>query len=96
MQAQEQYQHNHEGIHIIGAYARLAQALYLQGRYDEALVASQQEIAFAEARSRVERDPEDRRIQATARQMGLLAWTALAFLPLAVIAAGFGSWWRRR
>jgi ABC-type uncharacterized transport system involved in gliding motility auxiliary subunit len=42
------------------------------------------------------KDPEDRRIQVTKRQMNVLAWTALILLPLAVIAAGISVWWRRR
>ncbi len=44
--AQERYQHNHEGIQVIGAYARLGFALYLQGRYAEALAEYQRELAF--------------------------------------------------
>jgi non-specific serine/threonine protein kinase len=51
--SQEQNLHNHEGVQIIGAYSRLAQALYLQGRYDEALAACTNEIAFAERASHV-------------------------------------------
>lgn len=46
VEAQERYQHNHEGIQIIGAYSRLGFALYLQGRYDEALAEYQRELAF--------------------------------------------------
>lgn len=42
------------------------------------------------------KDPEDRRIQVTRRQMNVLAWSALILLPLAVIAAGVSVWWRRR
>lgn len=44
--AQERYQRNHEGVQLIGSYSRLGQALYLQKRYDEALTAYQQELAF--------------------------------------------------
>jgi ABC-type uncharacterized transport system involved in gliding motility auxiliary subunit len=42
------------------------------------------------------KDPEDRRIQVTRRQMNILAWSTLILLPLAVIAAGISVWWRRR
>lgn len=46
VEAQARYQHNHEGIQIIGAYARLGFVLYLQGRYAEALAEYQRELAF--------------------------------------------------
>ncbi len=46
VEAQERYQHNHEGIQIIGAYARLGFVLYMQGRYAEALAEYQRELAF--------------------------------------------------
>ena len=42
------------------------------------------------------KDPEDRRIQVTNRQMRVLLWSAMILLPLAVIAAGISVWWRRR
>ncbi len=42
------------------------------------------------------KDPEDRRIQVTNRQMRVLLWSAMILLPLAVIAAGVSVWWRRR
>jgi ABC-type uncharacterized transport system involved in gliding motility auxiliary subunit len=42
------------------------------------------------------KDPEDRRIQVTNRQMSLLMWSAMILLPLAVIASGISVWWRRR
>ncbi len=42
------------------------------------------------------KDPEDRRIQVTRRQMNVLLWSALILLPLAVISAGISVWWRRR
>lgn len=47
-EAQALYQHNHEGIQIIGAYARLGFVYYLQSRYDEALAEYQRELAFLE------------------------------------------------
>ncbi|MBI1763825.1 MAG: protein kinase [Acidobacteria bacterium] len=48
VEAQESYQYNHEGVQIIGAYARLGFTYYLQGRYDEALAEYQRELAFLE------------------------------------------------
>jgi non-specific serine/threonine protein kinase len=54
--SQEEYRYNQEGLQIIGAYSRLAQALYLQGRYDEALAACYNEIAFAERSNHVLKD----------------------------------------
>jgi TolB-like protein len=47
-EGQALYQHNHEGIQIIGAYARLGFVYYLQSRYDEALAEYQREMAFLE------------------------------------------------
>src|SRR5262245_21537767 len=45
--AQEQYMRGHEGIQIIGAYARLGHVYYLQGRYDDAIAEYYREIVFA-------------------------------------------------
>jgi non-specific serine/threonine protein kinase len=45
--AQEQYLNGHEGIQIIGAYARLGHVHYLQGRYDDAISEYYREIVFA-------------------------------------------------
>ncbi len=45
--AQEQYLYGHEGIQIIGAYARLGHVYYLQGRYDDAISEYYREIVFA-------------------------------------------------
>jgi ABC-type uncharacterized transport system involved in gliding motility auxiliary subunit len=42
------------------------------------------------------KDPEDRRIQVTNRQMSLLFWSTILLIPLAVIAAGVSVWLRRR
>ena len=42
------------------------------------------------------KDPEDRRIQVTGRQMSLLFLSAMILLPVAVIAAGISVWLRRR
>lgn len=42
------------------------------------------------------KDPEDRRIQVTGRQMGVLRYTSLLLLPLLIAVAGFSVWWQRR
>ncbi|MGH9937652.1 MAG: TPR end-of-group domain-containing protein, partial [Blastocatellia bacterium] len=45
--AQEQALNGHEGIQIIGAYARLGHVSYLQGRYEDAISQYYREIVFA-------------------------------------------------
>ena len=45
--AQEQYLRGHEGIQIIGAYARLGHVYYLRGHYDDAISEFYREIVFA-------------------------------------------------
>ncbi|HEY7184623.1 MAG TPA: protein kinase [Blastocatellia bacterium] len=47
IEAQDQYMQNHEGIQIIGAYARLGHVYYLRGRYDDAIAEYYREIVFA-------------------------------------------------
>jgi tetratricopeptide (TPR) repeat protein len=47
IEAQEQYLRGHEGMQIIGAYARLGHVYYLQGRYDDAIAEYYREIVFA-------------------------------------------------
>ena len=42
------------------------------------------------------KEPEDRRLSLTVRQMRLILYTCLIFMPLAVIGAGISVWWRRR
>lgn len=42
------------------------------------------------------KDPEDRRINLTQRQMAMLFYSSVVFLPLIVIAFGFTVYWRRR
>jgi non-specific serine/threonine protein kinase len=48
VEAQDNYQFNHEGVQIIGAYARLGTVFALQGRYDEAIAEYQRELEFCE------------------------------------------------
>lgn len=48
VEAQESYRYNHEGVQIIGAYARLGTVFALQGRYDEAIAEYRREVEFAE------------------------------------------------
>ncbi len=42
------------------------------------------------------KDPEDRRLNLTSRQMASLFYGSVLFVPLLIIAAGIGVWWRRR
>jgi ABC-type uncharacterized transport system involved in gliding motility auxiliary subunit len=42
------------------------------------------------------KDPEDRRLTLSRRQMQLLFWSSVVFLPLIVIGSGLTVWWRRR
>ncbi len=42
------------------------------------------------------KEPEDRRLSLTARQMALVFYASVLAIPLLIIAAGFGVWWRRR
>jgi gliding motility-associatede transport system auxiliary component len=42
------------------------------------------------------KDPEDRRISMTSRQMSTLFYTSVIFFPLVIIIAGVSSWWRKR
>jgi ABC-type uncharacterized transport system involved in gliding motility auxiliary subunit len=42
------------------------------------------------------KDPEDRRLTLNRRQMSLLFWSSVVFLPLIVIGSGLAVWWRRR
>jgi len=42
------------------------------------------------------KEPEDRRLSLTTAQMRTLFFGCVIFLPLAVVAAGVGVWWRRR
>ena len=42
------------------------------------------------------KDPEDRRLNLSSRQMSVLFYSSMVFLPLIVVASGFAVWWRRR
>ena len=42
------------------------------------------------------KEPEDRRLSLTARQMALVFYASVLAIPLLILAAGFGVWWRRR
>lgn len=42
------------------------------------------------------KEPEDRRLNMTTRQMSMLFYETVLFLPLLVVVAGVGVWWRRR
>ena len=42
------------------------------------------------------KEPDDRRLNMTARQMDVVRYTSVFMLPIAIVIAGFGVWWRRR
>ena len=42
------------------------------------------------------KDPEDRRLNMNPRQAAMLFWGSVVFIPLAIIVAGVGVWWKRR
>jgi ABC-type uncharacterized transport system involved in gliding motility auxiliary subunit len=42
------------------------------------------------------KDPEDRRLSLTRAQMQAIFYLSVIGLPLMVVAAGLGVWWRRR
>ncbi len=42
------------------------------------------------------KEPEDRRIMLSGRQMNMIALSSVIFLPLLVIFSGFAVWWKRR
>ena len=42
------------------------------------------------------KEPEDRRLNISGRQMSVLFYTSMIFLPLIVVASGFAVWARRR
>ena len=42
------------------------------------------------------KEPEDRRLNITGRQMSVLFYSSMVFLPLIVVASGFAVWARRR
>jgi len=42
------------------------------------------------------KDPEDRRLNISGRQMSALAYSSMLFLPLLVVVSGFVVWWQRR
>jgi ABC-type uncharacterized transport system involved in gliding motility auxiliary subunit len=42
------------------------------------------------------KEPEDRRLTLTSKQMKTVFYTSVIFLPLIALASGIGVWWRRR
>src|SRR5579864_2050818 len=42
------------------------------------------------------KDPEDRRLNMNPRQTAMLFWGSVVVIPLAIIFAGVGVWWKRR
>ncbi len=42
------------------------------------------------------KEPDDRRLNMSARQMSMVFYESVLFIPLLVVVAGVGVWWRRR
>ena len=42
------------------------------------------------------KEPEDRRLNMTSRQMSMVFYESVVFIPLLIVAAGVGVWWKRR
>jgi gliding motility-associatede transport system auxiliary component len=42
------------------------------------------------------KEPEDRRLNLSSRQMSLIFWTSILGLPLLIVFAGLSVWWKRR
>ena len=42
------------------------------------------------------KDPEDRRLNMNAAQVGVMFWGSVVFIPLLMLLAGFSVWWKRR
>src|SRR5229473_2076833 len=42
------------------------------------------------------KEPEDRRLNLTSRQMTTVFYSSVVFIPLLIVVAGVGVWWRRR
>jgi ABC-type uncharacterized transport system involved in gliding motility auxiliary subunit len=42
------------------------------------------------------KEPENRPLALTVRQMRVLLWSTLVAFPLIIIVAGLSVWWRRR
>ncbi len=42
------------------------------------------------------KEPEDRRLNLTTRQMSLVFYESVVFIPLLIVVAGVGVWWKRR
>jgi ABC-type uncharacterized transport system involved in gliding motility auxiliary subunit len=42
------------------------------------------------------KEPEDRRLNMSARQMTLVFYESVLMIPLIIVVAGVGVWWKRR
>jgi ABC-type uncharacterized transport system involved in gliding motility auxiliary subunit len=42
------------------------------------------------------KEPEDSRLEMSARQMNLVFYESIVVLPLLMVVLGVGVWWRRR
>ena len=91
-------QPNHEGRFVVYGSSRFAVNGYLKFGGNRDLVGNSLNwlAADEEMISIRPKDPEDRRIQLTGRQMSVVRFTTLILLPLLIALAGFSVWWQRR
>ncbi len=91
-------QPNRDGRFVVFGSSRFAANGYLKFGANRDLVGNSLNwlAADEEMISIRPKDPEDRRIQLTGRQMGVVRYTTLILLPLLIALAGFSVWWQRR
>ena len=91
-------QPNHEGRFVVFGSSRFAVNGYIKFGGNRDLVGNSLNWLAADEDmiSIRPKDPEDRRIQLTNRQMGVVRYTTLILLPLLIALAGFSVWWQRR
>ena len=89
---------NHEGRFVVFGSSRFASNGYLKFGGNRDIVGNSLNwlAADEEMISIRPKDPEDRRIQLTNRQMGVVRYTTLILLPLLIALAGVSVWWQRR
>jgi ABC-type uncharacterized transport system involved in gliding motility auxiliary subunit len=91
-------QPNHEGRFVVFGSSSFAVNGYLKFGANRDLVGNALNWLAADEDmiSIRPKDPEDRRIQLTNREMGVVRYTTLMLLPLLIALAGFSVWWQRR
>ena len=89
---------NHEGRFVVFGSSRFAVNGYIKFGGNRDLVGNSLNWLAADEDmiSIRPKDPEDRRIQLTGQQMGVVRYTTLILLPLLIALAGFSVWWQRR